>query len=63
MWRTFLQGDLGTSLVNNMSVAEFFRALSLATLELILHCLVWAVPTAILLGVIARYSRAACWTG
>ncbi len=64
LWEQFLryvvnvlQGDLGTSLVNNMSVAEELSRSFLATLELILLCLVWAVPTAILLGVIAAVSR------
>lgn len=52
-----LQGDLGTSLVNNMSVAEELSRSFLATLELIVLCLVWAIPAAILLGVIAAVSR------
>lgn len=64
LWEQFLryvgsimQGDLGTSLVNNMSVAEELSRSFLATLELIALCLVWAVPLAILLGVAAAVSR------
>ena len=64
LWEQFLRyvgsvlrGDLGTSLVNNMSVAEELSRSFLATLELILLCLVWAVPMAILLGVVAAMSR------
>lgn len=52
-----LRGDLGTSLVNNMSVAEELSRSFLATLELIALCLIWAVPMAILLGVVAAISR------
>jgi glutathione transport system permease protein len=59
-WRyvtNVLKGDLGTSLVNNMSVAEELSRSFLATLELLVLCLIWAVPTAILLGVLAAVSR------
>lgn len=54
---SILKGDLGTSLVNNMSVAEELSRSFMATLELIALCLVWAVPLAILLGVAAAVSR------
>lgn len=54
---SILRGDLGTSLVNNMSVAEELSRSFLATLELITLCLIWAVPMAILLGVVAAISR------
>ncbi|SFC56359.1 peptide/nickel transport system permease protein [Bosea sp. CRIB-10] len=64
LWEQFLRyvgsvlrGDLGTSLVNNMSVAEELSRSFLATLELIALCLIWAVPMAILLGVVAAISR------
>lgn len=64
LWEQFLRyvgsvlrGDLGTSLVNNMSVAEELSRSFLATLELIALCLLWAVPVAILLGIVAAISR------
>lgn len=64
LWEQFLRyvgsvlrGDLGTSLVNNMSVAEELSRSFLATLELIALCLIWAVPAAIVLGVVAAISR------
>ena len=52
LWEQFLRyvgnvltGDLGTSLVNNMSVAEELSRAFGATLELVVLCLVWALPT------------------
>lgn len=52
-----LSGDLGTSLVNNMPVADELSRAFGATLELVALCLLWALPTAILLGVAAATRR------
>ncbi|MBC2857417.1 MULTISPECIES: ABC transporter permease [Stappia] len=68
LWEQFLRyvgnvltGDLGTSLVNNMSVADELSRAFGATLELVVLCLVWALPTAILLGVLAASRRGTIW--
>lgn len=68
LWEQFLRyvgnvltGDLGTSLVNNMSVADELSRAFGATLELVVLCLIWALPTAILLGVLAASRRGTIW--
>lgn len=68
LWEQFLRyvgnvltGDLGTSLVNNMSVADELSRAFGATLELVVLCLAWALPTAILLGVLAASRRGTIW--
>ncbi|MBP0439963.1 ABC transporter permease [Tianweitania sediminis] len=68
LWDQFLRyvgnvliGDLGTSLVNNMPVAEELSRAFGATLELVVLCLLWALPTAILLGMFAASRRGTLW--
>jgi ABC-type dipeptide/oligopeptide/nickel transport system permease component len=52
-----VQGDLGYSMINNTRVtAELLGALG-PTAELVLACLIWAVPTGIALGAIAAVNR------
>jgi ABC-type dipeptide/oligopeptide/nickel transport system permease component len=52
-----VQGDLGYSMINNTRVtAELLGALG-PTAELVLACLIWAVPTGIALGAIAAMNR------
>ena len=48
-----LQGDLGTSMVNNASVASELAGAVWPTAELVIACLVWAVPAGIALGSVA----------
>lgn len=68
LWEQFIRyvgnvltGDLGTSLVNNMPVSEELSRAFGATLELVILCLLWALPTAILLGVFAAARRGTIW--
>jgi ABC-type dipeptide/oligopeptide/nickel transport system permease component len=52
-----LQGDLGVSLISNTSVmAELGDAIG-PTVELMLACLIWAIPVGIALGTIAAVNR------
>jgi ABC-type dipeptide/oligopeptide/nickel transport system permease component len=52
-----LQGDLGVSIINNASVArELLDALG-PTAELVIACLIWAVPVGIGLGALAAMHR------
>jgi ABC-type dipeptide/oligopeptide/nickel transport system permease component len=52
-----LQGDLGFSMINNTAVAsELAEALG-PTAELVIACLIWAVPAGIALGTIAAMNR------
>ncbi|PZU92246.1 MAG: peptide ABC transporter [Chelatococcus sp.] len=56
LWRV-LQGDLGVSLISNTGVvAELGEAIG-PTVELMLACLIWAVPLGIALGTLAAVYR------
>lgn len=48
-----VQGDLGRSMINNTSVAEELALAMVATAELMIACLAWAVPAGIAMGTIA----------
>ncbi|WP_137123762.1 ABC transporter permease [Roseomonas sp. HF4] len=56
MWR-LVQGDLGVSIINNVSVAQELGATIGPTLELMAASLVWSIPLGILLGTLAGYWR------
>lgn len=56
-----LHGDLGRSLVNNVEVLEELSRALLATLELVFVCVLWSLPTAIAMGVIAATRRGSIW--
>lgn len=51
------QGDLGKSMINNTSVAAELASAVGATAELMLACLLWAVPAGIALGTIAAVNQ------
>ena len=52
-----LQGDLGYSMINNTKVVEELAGAVGPTAELVLACLIWAVPSGIALGAIAAVNR------
>jgi glutathione transport system permease protein len=52
-----LQGDLGRSLISNLPVARELAATIGPTIELMVAALIWATPTAILLGTVAAVRR------
>jgi ABC-type dipeptide/oligopeptide/nickel transport system permease component len=56
LWR-LLQGDLGVSIINNVSVTRELGATIGPTLELMFASLFWSIPIGILLGTIAAYWR------
>ncbi|MCX7364397.1 MAG: ABC transporter permease [Alphaproteobacteria bacterium] len=52
-----LQLDLGRSMISNRSVAEEIALTLWPTVELMLACLIWAVPLGVLLGTLAARRR------
>ncbi|MGL4240890.1 MAG: ABC transporter permease [Beijerinckiaceae bacterium] len=52
-----LQGDLGVSIINNTSVASELAEALWPTAELVIACLIWAVPAGIGLGALAAMHR------
>ncbi|MBO1081233.1 ABC transporter permease [Roseomonas haemaphysalidis] len=56
LWR-LLQGDLGVSIINNVSVVHELGATIGPTLELMFASLFWSIPTGIALGTVAAYWR------
>jgi len=52
-----LQGDLGKSIISNLSVSEELARTMGPTIELLIACLVWAIPLGIALGTIAAVQR------
>ncbi|MBR0679152.1 ABC transporter permease [Roseomonas eburnea] len=56
LWR-LLQGDLGTSIINNVPVVQELGATIVPTLELMFASLFWSIPLGILLGTLAGYWR------
>ena len=52
-----MQGDLGKSIISNLGVAEELGRTLGPTLELLLACLVWAIPLGIGLGTLAAVNR------
>lgn len=52
-----LQGDLGYSMINNTAVAGELAEALWPTVELVIACLIWAVPVGIGLGAIAAMNR------
>lgn len=52
-----LQGDLGVSLISNTRVTEDLAEAIGPTVELMLACLIWAIPVGIALGTIAAVNR------
>ena len=56
LWR-LAQGDLGVSIINNVSVAQELGATIGPTLELMLASLVWSIPLGIALGTVGAYYR------
>lgn len=52
-----LQGDLGVSMINNVAVTSELAGALWPTAELVIACLVWAVPAGIGLGVLAAMNR------
>ena len=52
-----LQGDLGKSIISNLGVAEELARTLGPTLELLLACLVWAIPLGIAMGTVAAVYR------
>jgi ABC-type dipeptide/oligopeptide/nickel transport system permease component len=64
LWEQFLrylgrlaQGDFGRSLVNNMPVSQEIGTAIGATGELVLACVLWALPAGLLLGTLAAVRR------
>ena len=51
------QGDLGKSMINNTSVAGELSSAVAATAELMIACLIWAVPAGIAMGTIAAINQ------
>ncbi len=51
------RGDLGTSIINNIPVAQELGTTIPPTLELMLAALVWSIPLGLLLGTVAAYWR------
>lgn len=56
LWR-LLQGDLGVSIINNVSVIHELGATIGPTLELMFASLFWSIPVGIALGTVAAYWR------
>lgn len=56
VWR-LLQGDLGSSIINNVPVSQELGATIGPTLELMFASLFWSIPLGILLGTLAGYWR------
>jgi ABC-type dipeptide/oligopeptide/nickel transport system permease component len=56
LWR-LLQGDLGVSIINNVSVAQELGSTIGPTLELMFASLFWSIPIGIFLGTVAAYWR------
>jgi ABC-type dipeptide/oligopeptide/nickel transport system permease component len=52
-----LQGDLGFSMINNTKVVSELAEALWPTAELVIACLIWAVPAGIGLGVLAAMHR------
>ncbi|BBK41953.1 peptide ABC transporter permease [Allostella vacuolata] len=52
-----LQGDLGKSIISNLGVAEELARTLGPTLELLVACLVWAIPLGIAMGTVAAVFR------
>jgi ABC-type dipeptide/oligopeptide/nickel transport system permease component len=52
-----LQGDLGLSIINNTPVARELGEALWPTAELVIACLIWAVPVGIGLGAVAAMNR------
>ncbi len=52
-----LQGDLGYSMINNTAVAKELAEALWPTAELVIACLVWAIPAGIALGAIAAMNH------
>jgi ABC-type dipeptide/oligopeptide/nickel transport system permease component len=52
-----LQGDLGVSLISNTRVTDELAEAIGPTVELMLACLIWAIPVGIALGTIAAVNR------
>ena len=52
-----LQGDLGKSIISNLGVAEELARTMGPTLELLVACLVWAIPLGIAMGTVAAVYR------
>lgn len=52
-----LQGDLGKSIISNLGVAEELARTMGPTLELLVACLVWAIPLGIAMGTLAAVHR------
>ncbi|MCC7272620.1 MAG: ABC transporter permease [Alphaproteobacteria bacterium] len=52
-----LQGDLGKSIISNLGVAEELGRTLGPTLELLVACLVWAIPLGIAMGTLAAVAR------
>jgi ABC-type dipeptide/oligopeptide/nickel transport system permease component len=52
-----LQGDLGFSMINNTKVASELAEALWPTAELVIACLVWAVPAGVGLGALAAMHR------
>lgn len=50
-------GDLGRSMINNTSVASELASAVSATVELVVACLLFAVPTGIALGTVSAVNR------
>jgi glutathione transport system permease protein len=56
VWR-LVQGDLGSSIINNVPVSQELGATIGPTLELMFASLFWSIPLGILLGTLAGYWR------
>ncbi|MEO3471831.1 ABC transporter permease [Roseomonas sp. CAU 1739] len=56
VWR-LLHGDLGSSIINNVSVAQELGTTIGPTLELMFASLFWSIPLGILFGTLAGYWR------
>lgn len=56
LWR-LAQGDLGASIINNVSVSQELGTTIGPTLELMFASLFWSIPLGILLGTLAGYWR------
>ncbi len=52
-----LQGDLGYSMINNTAVASELAGALWPTAELVIACLIWAIPVGIALGAVAAMNR------
>ena len=52
-----LQGDLGKSIISNLGVAEELARTLGPTLELLVACLIWAIPLGIAMGTVAAVFR------